>query len=314
MTTPPVFIVGAPRSGTSLLYRLLQFHDAFKLANCATSTGVELTETRAFSNTERLLDPANKRVEAFLLEARPALETFRRYAKQRQRNAFLPAAQMAQRAATRFNAPVALRKAAWTAAGYAPIVRAFFDQAIPARGCRRLLEKTPQHIFFLPEIDNTYPDAKLVFVHRHPVQVLTSHRRRYQDSRRAEVPEHSLNWLRISKERFSKRYRHYMTLALDFATLAPYRLYLLPYEQLVAYPEETLSGLLHFLHEPFQSKMLDLASARTREYAKDPKLFRGIDASQPGWQEHLTRGEAEFLESSLTDILARVGYERLASS
>lgn len=38
----PVFIVGAPRSGTSLLYRSLQKHSSFKLQDSIGDKGVNL--------------------------------------------------------------------------------------------------------------------------------------------------------------------------------------------------------------------------------------------------------------------------------
>ena len=47
-TESPVFIVGAPRSGTSLLYRILQHHSSLKLQNIQNSSKVQLTESLIF--------------------------------------------------------------------------------------------------------------------------------------------------------------------------------------------------------------------------------------------------------------------------
>jgi hypothetical protein len=50
----PVFIVGPGRSGTSLLYRMLQKHPVFEPQNCA--AGVDLTESQVFSAPESICD------------------------------------------------------------------------------------------------------------------------------------------------------------------------------------------------------------------------------------------------------------------
>ena len=51
-----------------------------------------------------------------------------------------------------------------------------------ARGVNRILEKTPAAIYHLPEINATFPCAKKLFIHRHPIDVFTSYRRRLKKS------------------------------------------------------------------------------------------------------------------------------------
>jgi hypothetical protein len=55
----PVFIVGPARSGTSLLYRILQKHPVFVPQNRLVS--VDLTESRVFSDPDTIYDKGKMR-------------------------------------------------------------------------------------------------------------------------------------------------------------------------------------------------------------------------------------------------------------
>ncbi|MFM7437162.1 MAG: sulfotransferase, partial [Snowella sp.] len=67
----PVLIVGAPRSGTSLLYRILQKHSSFKLPGDDIS--VNLVESNIFSKPYNLSE-ANKL--SYLLDKREIYDKF----------------------------------------------------------------------------------------------------------------------------------------------------------------------------------------------------------------------------------------------
>jgi hypothetical protein len=308
-TTTPVFIVGAPRSGTSLLYRLLQFHDAFAPRHCTDPTGVELTETGAFSAPEALLDPENRHVRGFMLNDSQQLQAFRKSAGSRRPNRhIISAADFVRRGLSRLDAPAAPRQALWAATGNDRLVRLFFEHAAAARGCRRLLEKTPQHIFYLPEIDATYADAQKIFLHRHPVDVFVSYKRRLADSRKAGLHHSALRWLELTPKQFCARYRRYMSLALSESARRPNNMLLLGYEDLVGDPSAQLSRLCDFLQEPYQDAMLGHASQRTSEFAEDPKLFQSVDASTPTWNNYLSFDEARYIDNTLKPIAERLAY------
>jgi Sulfotransferase family len=57
------------------------------------------------------------------------------------------------------------------------VLRSYFF-AWQARGCPRLVEKTPTNIRRLPKLARTFPAGRFLYIHRHPVDVFTSYRRR----------------------------------------------------------------------------------------------------------------------------------------
>jgi len=170
---PPVFITGVARSGTSILYRTLQQHPRFRPANAR--DGFDLTESRAFVEPwsvrardtapfrflledehchRRFLDEAH--VVPPLLGRLHRLEPLRRLARRSRRT----------------------RIAWWRVCGNDRLLRLYFRHAAHARGVERLVEKTPAHVWMLPEVRATFPDAKVISTHRHPLDVFSSYHRR----------------------------------------------------------------------------------------------------------------------------------------
>src|SRR5918993_578669 len=183
----PVFIVGEARSGTSLLYRTLQKHPSFRPHR------QNLVETDAFSHLRRTFmfsrtypDPLRR----FMLEDEAAWRAFLRTIRP-------------IRAVSAVWAPVnyVLRDRVawlWHANLHQLVLRAYFFYAWQARGCGRLLEKTPTNSLHLPRLVATFPRARFLYIHRHPVDVFTSYRRRA-----ALDPQAS--WANIRLDEFCRR-------------------------------------------------------------------------------------------------------------
>lgn len=137
-TKEPVFIVGVPRSGTSLVYSIL-----VRLSEFAGEKDIEWnTETSIFDKYIRHMNNFFKHGERpFWYEYFAGDSIF----------------------FERF---------------LIDSCRSFLVNAAFARKSKRILEKTPNHIEHMDFIIKAFPDAKFVHIIRHPVDVYASMRKR----------------------------------------------------------------------------------------------------------------------------------------
>ncbi|MFI5294013.1 MAG: sulfotransferase [Thermodesulfovibrionales bacterium] len=174
----PIFIVGFPRSGTTLLQALL-----------ATQRNVSsFPETHFFSIAENLFGNTGGVVTTSGVEQ--ALERIR------QRLDVSPAAEEHSK-----------KLAAIKALG----VKSFFEIIVADQLAARVgpgkvadvrwIEKTPDHVFSLGRIFSLYPQAKVICVMRDPGKAIISRRRHFKFSREEEWPiqRHAVLWLRTAQ-------------------------------------------------------------------------------------------------------------------
>ena len=136
----PVFIVGVPRSGTTMLYNILVRHPSF--------TG----KTEPIWNTETSI--------------------FKKYL--RHTNGFFEEGKWP------FWYEYFNGNEHYFSEFQKESIRSFLVNAALARGSNRILEKTPNHVEHLDFIFETFPQALAVHIIRHPVDVFASMRKRAQ--------------------------------------------------------------------------------------------------------------------------------------
>lgn len=287
----PVFIVGEARSGTSLLYRLLQQHPSFRPYR------INLVETHIFGQLRR----------AFLFKTRPP-ETLVRYmlGDAAAYRAFLRSIRL-PRGLSAVNVGVnwVLRdRFAWL--WYANlnhlVVRSYFFHAWRARGCRRLLEKTPTNTAYIARLTAIFPHARLLYVHRHPVDVLGSYRRRRRDDPAAV-------WAELDVAAFCERYAVSAGRVLDWRAAGHTNLSLVRYEDLTTEPESELSGVCAFLGEAFEPSVLSERHPDPQRWWGDPHLWGDITPSTKRWQDYVTPEEARDVQDRLAPTMRRLGHE-----
>lgn len=311
----PVFIVGPSRSGTTLLYRILQKHSVFKPHHCA--VGVDLTESQAFSAPDSIYNNDKaQRVGAYpyMLNDDDLFNEFlgeMRRARVWQKlisTSLLPGD---YNFFTRrlLNYP-RLRLMFWKLYRGPAMARAFFSIAKRARGVNRILEKTPAHLHRLPEIFCTYPNGKAVGIVRHPIDIFTSYKRRYEVERQTGLSADDLAWLRISPEQFCTSYAKDEEAIRYRQKLNKSRFVCIQYEHLIRHPEKTIREILQFLGEPFEEQCVKLQEPEHLHWKVDPHLFNEIKTKTKDWREFIEKAEAEYIESSLAMPMKRLGYQR----
>lgn len=287
----PVFIVGEARSGSTLLLYTLLKHPSFapREENLQESSFIVQAPAAA-----RFADDRPRNLRRFLLEDEDVWNDF--LASIRPLRPWLRAAELAGRTAEQ----------RWRLGPAVLVARSYAHHAWRARGCTRLLEKTPDHVLHIERIRTAFPRARMLYVHRHPVDVFTSYVRRAQVDPKAE-------WARIGDDEFCARYRERTERALTAAERLSDRLLVVRYEELTARPVDELRRICRFLEEPCElASMLqpDPDPDRVAHWEGSGHLFRGITPETKRWQDYATLEQASRIEDGLADLLQRLDYAR----
>jgi len=297
----PVFIVGDLRSGTSILYRSIQSHPSF-----LPTTGLNVVESNAMELLLGLFGPQDAQpspLSHFAMGVDAVVEVGRDVSSIRARRKVVRALARGQ----------IQRLGIWKAAGEQHVVRRYFLEAHRRRGARRLLEKTPRHLPWVPHLGSAFSNARFVFIMRHPLDALSSWWRRS-----AADPEFS-SWANIGVDQFIHHWMRSIHLATSMAERDP-RLLLIRYEDFTKDTEGTVRRVLNHVAEPFDEACLlrgpevEIPAAlrgipQVEAVRKaDPLLFGSPIENTKRWADQIDSGTAARVEAKLKDAMALVGY------
>jgi len=288
----PVFIVGEARSGTSILYRTLQKHSSFR------PTQTNLAETNIFVHLRRTFmfgQTYPETLRQFMLGDEGAYQDFLR-----------SIAVLRVVSALWVGPNYLLRdRAAWL--WYANlnhlVLRSYFFHATGARGCRRLVEKTPTNTPNLAKLTRTFPRARLLYVHRHPVEVFGSYRRRAKADPNA-------TWANITPDGFCETWQASTERVLAWLAGGNENLKLVRYEAFTEDPDAEFERICAFLDEPFEPEAVQERHPDLTRWRGDPLLWGPVVRRQTKtWADHVTAAEADYLQQRLRPVMDALGYE-----
>jgi hypothetical protein len=274
---PFLFVLGCPRSGTTLLQRMLDAHPQLAIAN----------EPRFIPFAPDVRERINPPVTPELVEWLLAYRTFARLALEEE----------------------TVWAAAEGAATYSELVAALYDAFATERGKPLAGEKTPRYVRYQPLLHELFPRAHLVHVIRDGRDVALS-------TLEWARPDRGPGRFRLWQERplavCALSWQWHVTLGIhDGAQLGDVYSEV-RYEDLVADPAATLRRLADHVELPFSDRMLAFNVGRERHVpglsAKDAWL-----PPTPGvrdWRVQLSRGDQELFEALAGDLLSQLGYER----
>jgi sulfotransferase family protein len=276
---PYVFIVGCPRSGTTLLQRMLDHHPQLAVANDSHFI------PRVIKNVAVGTDPP---LTPELVES---VRTYRRFYRLGLQDAVVD--EVARKTHT-----------------YGQFVSALYSAYGRLRGKPLAGEKTPDYVRYLPHLHALFPWARIVHIIRDGRDVALStlewaHENKgpgkFELWREEPVAVCALWWR-----------RQVGTGRQDARHLRPSRYREIRYEDLVARPEATLRDLSAFLGLPFSPEMLAYNEGKTRH---DPKLSakKAWLSPTPGlrdWPTQMDERDVELFEALAGDLLSDLGYER----
>lgn len=292
--TSPVFIVGEPRSGSSLLFRTLQKHSSFasREENLQESSFV-VQAPSAYDFTPE--QPRNMRRymldddtcwHAFLESLRP-LRPLLRASRGLDRR-------MGHRTDWAF-----------VVGACQLVVRSYLHHAARARGCRRILEKTPTHLHQVDKLRLSFPAARMLYIYRHPVDAYSSYVRRGQVDPKAA-------WARIGPEAFCATYRENIVRALWEAQRRPDSFLLIRYEGFTADIRTELERVCAFLDEPFEPQLVSQEGdepVRWAPWERSSQLYEPVTTRTKDWRDYLTGLQAEQVQWQLAPVMRRLGYD-----
>lgn len=284
MDNEPIFIVGVPRSGTTLLAAMLAAHSRI---SCGPET--HFFRKLARVDADRLVMPGTWpeaaldfvcSIEHASFSDSQRITLVQKYQIDREQIA----AYLRQREPSIPN-----------------ILASVTDQYRMTMGKVRWAEKTPDHLITLPQVRKYFPDAPVIQIIRDPRDVAIS---------LTKVPwgamsylEALLLWKRLDEES-----------AGFFQT--DQRSYSLRFEDLITTPEAELTRLCGFIGEEFEPGMLDTSETgrqlNARHVAWKEKVRQPVDASrQAVWKTILTREDNQLAEAILGGRMVTLGYSRV---
>jgi hypothetical protein len=278
----PVFVVGHPRSGTTLVQQLLSTHSDFW-------TG---PETLLFSHV--LFDETDRETRPLNADILP--RAFERLAKRSeiilpdslQADLIARAKQQTLYASTLL---VEIMEAVKPAESHAP----------------RFVEKTTLHVYSLPMIWRMFPDARAVNVIRDPRDVVSSPKRFKRFAAGSIEREQFVIELGRSWNRAIEAYE---------AVKSDPRMLSVRYDDLVAQPEQTLARMAaHVGVETDLSALIRFGEIQSQVTIKREETIKALNAAdhlidrREMWKQRLTDREAHLIEMVCAEAMARHGYQ-----
>lgn len=279
----PVFIVGNPRSGTTLVQQILSVHAEFWTA----------PETHLFDHVLHTVpDAATKPIPA---------ETVNILLKRLTKRSRLTIPEdFQQKMIEQAN------NGQLTGPRFVELVMLSFKQ--PDDQATRWVEKTPQHLLHLDKIWQYFPDAQVIHVLRDARDVVSSPSR---------FRKHKPGLGRIyAVVHLAQRWNRFIETANRYE--GDPRFLSIRYNDLVKDPEQILEQLaahtgvekdstaIERFHEQFEPVTLGKASAENKTFNSATKL---VDRRNV-WKKRLTEQEARVVETICGPLLKQHGYEK----
>ena len=284
-----MFVVGCPRSGTTVLQRMLDCHPQLAVANDTEFIAAAIKGIRP-----RLDLPLTAEILERIREFRtPAGRGFHRLG--------LPRG--------------ALESAATRARTYSELVAEIYSAFAQLQAKKYAGEKTPNYVRHLPLLHTLFPRAKVVHLIRDGRDVTLALVDWAYDSRtgRLRGPARMPLWHTSPVAASALWWRWLVERGRGDGAESGHTYFEVRYERLVASPEETLRELTDFLELPFDRQMLTYHLRRERR-SDDP--LTGASAWLPltvgirDWRTQMSAHDVELVEALAGDLLSELGYER----
>jgi hypothetical protein len=279
---PFVFIVGASRSGTTLLRRMVDAHRDIAITR-ETHWIVDVLHGEDAVSPEEPVTP----------ELLARLLSDERFARMGVDRAAL------ERLASG-DPPVS----------YARFVTAAFDQHGASQGKRLVGDKVPGYVTEVPTLHGLWPQARFVHVIRDGrdvcLSVLDWQRGGREVTRYSAWPDDPVSVTALWWERRVRLGRE------DGGALGPDLYFELRYERLVADPAGQSKSLCDFLGVRYDDHMLRFHEGRERD---DPglsakKAWRPVTAGLRDWRTEMAGDALERFEAAAGELLGELGYAR----
>jgi hypothetical protein len=190
----------------------------------------------------------------------------------------------------------------WRASAHCRIIKKYFRLAQKVRKSRRLVEKTPHHYLHVHKILWAFPNARVIWMIRHPVDTFAS-----SLDRSNRDPVYRNYW---DADGFIGEYDCSFRRLNYYERAFPGKILRVRYEDFTSGPREELRRVCAFLQEPYDPEALTIRPSEVPPGdSPDPLLFGKITARTKGrWAGLVTETDARRIECALTARMEEVGY------
>ena len=287
---PVVFVVGCPRSGTTLLQRMLDSHPRMAVAN-DTHFIPRCLEKHA---PHRVTDAIRGRDIPLTAELATGVTGYRRFTRL---------------GLTREWAQAATRQSET----YQQYVSCLYDGFAALHGKQLAGEKTPDYIRRLPVLHGLFPEARTIHIIRDGRDVALS---ALQWATDGKGPGKLERWaedpIAVSAVWWRWQVQHGRQSA---ELLGPGHYTEVCYDDLVAQPERELRRLAAFLELPFAAEMLNYHAGRVRSQPglSAKKAWLPPTPGLRNWRREMAPRDVELFEAIAGSLLEELGLERAYS-
>jgi hypothetical protein len=277
-SSPPLFIVGCGRSGTTLLRMMLHAHPALSIPQ-ESHFIYRIARSRARGGWPATLDAEGWEHLVTYLDNTPHLDAWE-----------------FDRSAVRS------RLEALDDHTHGAAFEALFREYLDQQGGTRWGDKTPQHVQYMLLLDRLFPHSRYVHVVRDGRDVALSLMTRKWGPRRMELAGYYWSWLVLSG-------------VLAGELLGPERYREVRFEDLVMHPEATLRQLSAWLDLPYRPEMLDYhATEAAHTYARGGVVARRLtEPPDPSrlyqWRKKMKSRDHRVFVRQAGGLLAYLGYD-----
>jgi hypothetical protein len=279
---PYVFIVGCPRSGTTLLRRMIDAHRQIAITR-ETHWITKRFERRQGVTPDGLVTPE-------LLSRLLSDEKFTRMGIGQDE----PEGLVADEEPVSFSA----------------FVTGVFDLYGKGQGKRLVGDKTPGYVRSIPTLHALWPKARFVHLIRDGRDVSLS---AISWSRAYKLARRYSTWTEDPTTTAALWWEWHVRLGReDGGSLAPKLYHEVRYEELVSEPAKECEKLCSFLDLPYDDAMLRFHEGRTKMKPglDAKKAWRPVTSGLRDWRSQMPAGDVEHFEAAVGDLLDELGYAR----
>ena len=284
-SNPCLFVVGCPRSGTTLLQRMLDAHPLLAVAN---DTHFIARAVSAVAPDWRDEPGALEAADARLREWSRAYRRFPRLGLD----------------------DAAVERAAVPRDGYARFVGRLYDELAALRAKPFAGEKTPDYVSQLPLLHTLFPEARFIHIVRDGRDVALS---LLEWATPTKGPGRIPLWSRDPMAVCALWWQRGVEAGRrDGAELGAERYLEVRYEDLVASPERGLREIANFLDLPFAAEMLTFNRGRERRDSglSAKSAWLGPTSGLRDWRQQMDAENIELFEALAGTTLGSAGYAR----
>jgi len=276
--TGPIFIVGAPRSGTTMLQYRLRNHPRISLPTGESHFFIPLYRNEKYYGDLSHQENVRRVLQAMYDQSQDFLETDLHGMK-----FDMDALARELHAEGRHTMPA--------------IISGLFEKNARGEGKSRWGDKTPYYVMHIPKLIEWFPNAQIVHLIRDGRDVALS-----LFGRRHDFSVYNTYFAAEYWESYVEKGR---TLGSQFP---PHQYMEMRYEDLLAHPEDSMQRLCSFLGEPYSAELFAVTSVD--DPGKTPLVHEPIKADNAGkWRSKMTPAQIRAFESVAGKTLREFGYD-----